>query len=323
MQAITVPKQGEAMVVEEKAEIPSINSKQLLVKVSYAGINYIDTYQRSGLYPLPVPHILGREGSGVVAEVGSDVSDWKVGDTVAFLAQGSYSEYVAIGASAGIRVPEGISLQDACAALLQGLTAHYLCTSTYNLKKGDTCLIHAGAGGTGRLMVQMAKELGVTVITTCSGGKIEVAKSAGADHVIDYTKEDFQKEVMRITGDAGVNVVYDGVGKTTWEQSLFSLKRRGLLVLFGNASGPVPPINPLMLSKNGSLFVTRPTLADYIKDPDEKKQRCEQLFGWIKDKKVNITVAATRPLAKASEAHELLTGRTVAGKILLSVNTSA
>lgn len=317
MQAITVPKQGEDMVVEAKADVPTINSNQILVKVSYAGINYIDTYQKSGLYPLPAPHILGREGSGVVQAIGKDVCDWKVGENVAFLAQGSYAQYVAINASAGIKVPDKVSLQDACASLLQGLTAHYLTTSTYPLKKGDVCLIHAGAGGTGRLMIQMAKILGATVITTCSSSKMDVAKSAGADYVIDYTKDDFQKEVKKITEGKGVHVVYDGVGKSTWEQSLFSLRRRGLLVLFGNASGPVPPLNPLLLSKNGSLFVTRPTLADHVADPAEKKQRCDELFGWIKDGKVKITVAKTLPLAEAAEAHKLLTGRTVAGKIVL------
>lgn len=305
------------MCVDEKQAIPTITTKQLLVKVSFAGVNYIDTYQRSGLYPLDSPFVLGREGSGVVAAVGSDLSDWKVGDVVGFLSQGSYAQYAAVDAAAAIKVPEGVSLQDACAALLQGLTAHYLCTSTYTLKKGSVCLIHAGAGGTGRLIIQMAKQLGATVITTCSTSKIDVATSAGADMVIDYTKCDFQKEVMQYTNNKGVDVVYDGVGKTTWEQSLHSLKKRGLLVLFGNASGPVPPINPLELSKFGSLFITRPTLFDYIADPEEKALRCSDLFTWIAEKKVVITVATILPLSKADEAHALLTGRTVAGKILL------
>lgn len=327
MKAITVPEKGGSMVYGDTA-VPACGAKQLLVKVAFAGINYIDTYQRSGLYPLPEPYILGREGSGVVTEVGSEVTDWKVGEQVGFLAQGAYAEQIAINAAAGIRVPEGVSQEDTCAALMQGLTAHYLTTSTHALKKGDVCLIHAGAGGTGRLMIQMAKILGATVITTCSGKKVEIAKSAGADHVIDYGKEDFQKRVMEITDGKGCHVVYDGVGADTWEKSLFSLRRRGLLVLFGNASGKVPPLDPLMLSKNGSLFVTRPTLADYVADPAEKKQRCTELFGWIKEGKVSITIAKKLPLSDAAAAHSLLTGkdidgkplaaRTLAGKILLS-----
>eukprot|EP00462_Mataza_sp_D1_P014846 CAMPEP_0175151596 /NCGR_PEP_ID=MMETSP0087-20121206/18608_1 /TAXON_ID=136419 /ORGANISM="Unknown Unknown, Strain D1" /LENGTH=325 /DNA_ID=CAMNT_0016437859 /DNA_START=66 /DNA_END=1043 /DNA_ORIENTATION=- len=317
---ITCPEPGgtDKMVVESKAPLPAIDSTQVLVKVAFAGINYIDTYQRSGLYPLPAPHILGREGSGVIEEVGSDVTEHKVGDKVVFLAQGAYSQYIALSAKAAVSLREGVSLSDGCAAMLQGLTAHYLTHSTYSLKAGDVCVIHAGAGGTGRLMIQMAKLRGATVIATCSGAKMDIARSAGADHVIDYTTQDFHAEVMKITDNQKVHVVYDGVGKSTWEKSLACLRRRGMLVLFGNASGPVPPLNPLLLSKNGSLFVTRPTLADYIADPVEKKQRCADLFGWIADKKLEICVASTLPLDKAAEAHDLLMGRTAAGKILLN-----
>lgn len=323
MCAITVPEQGDVdkMVWDEGVDVPTLGEGQVMVDVAVAGVNYIDTYQRSGLYPLPAPHILGREGSGVVSALGDGVSDLKVGDRVAFFFPGGYAAKVVVPALKVIKLADSVSMETAASAVLQGLTAHYLTHSTFPLKSGDTCLIHAGAGGTGALMIQMAKLRGARVLTTVSTAeKAAIAKQAGADEVINYVEQDFLEEVVRITDGKKVDVVYDGVGKTTWEKSMLSLRPRGMLVLFGNASGPVPPLNPLLLSKNGSLFVTRPTLKNYVADPAEFNQRCVELFGWLATGALKLRVAKTFPLREAGKAHTFLASRKAAGKILLAVN---
>lgn len=322
MQAIVCPTPGgpEALVLEEKVNVPIAKDTDLLVDMKCAGLNYIDTYIRSGLYPNPAPHIIGREGSGVVCQVGSSVSGWAVGDRVSFFSPGSYAEKAAVPAAKCIKLPNSISFEQGASMALQGLTAHYLTRSTYELKKGDTCLIHAGAGGTGGLMIQMAKIAGAVVITTVgSKAKELVAKGAGADHVINYSETNFQEEVMKYTSNKGVCVVYDGVGAATWEKSLKCLRPRGMLVLFGNASGKVPPIDPLMLAKNGSLFVTRPSLAHYIATPEEFNARAADLVTWLGSKQLTIRVDKVFPLHQAKEAHTYLESRAAMGKILLSV----
>jgi len=270
-----------------------------------------------------MPAIIGREGSGRVASVGKDVKEFKVGSPVAFcLVQGTYAEKTVVAADKAIPVPEGMSLADAAAAPLQGLTAHYLVTASYPIKKGDTVLVHAGAGGTGGLIIQMAKILGATVITTVSNAeKAAIAKEHGADFVINYATSDFLEEVKKITDGKGVHAVYDGVGKNTWEKSMNCLRRRGFLVLFGNASGPVPPIDPLLLSKHGSLSVTRPSLVDFISDQEEFKSRCKDLYGWISAGKLKVSIAKIFPMDKADESHRYLEGRKALGKILIAVNS--
>lgn len=315
---VSKTKGGPEVLTFEEVDAPVVKETHILVDVKVAGVNYIDTYIRSGLYPNPPPHILGREGAGIVRSVGSAVKGFAEGDRVAFFAPGSYAEQVAAPAAKCVKLPESMSFAQGAAVVLQGLTAHYLTRGTYPLKKGDVCLIHAGAGGTGGLMIQMAKLAGATVITTVgSPKKMEVAKAAGADIVINYSEDDFHEKVMAATDNKGVNVVYDGVGLSTWEKSLKCTKRRGLLVLFGNASGAVPPINPLMLSKNGSIFVTRPTLADYIATPEEFAERSSELMQWVANGDVRVRIDSTFPLSKARESHTYFESRQAMGKIVL------
>jgi len=245
------------------------------------------------------------------------------GDRVAFFDQGGYAEYVSVGEDKVVTVPEGLSLKDAAAVFLQGLTAHYLAVSTYPIKKGDVVLVHAGAGGTGALLIQVAKIRGATVITTVSTeDKAKVARAAGADHVIIYTKQDFHEEVMKITDKKGVHCVYDGVGKNTWEKSMKSLRPLGMLCLFGNSSGPVPPVDPLVLMRSGSLFMTRPTLANYIASYDQLTERTKELFDWIKTGKLQIRIAKEFDLSQPGEAHKYLESRAAEGKVLLIINSS-
>jgi len=289
------------------------------VEIHHAGINYIDTYHRTGLYPNALPLTLGREGAGRIVRVGREVSNVAVDDLVVFFAQGCYAEYVAVDAASVFKLPTGIDTRTAAAAYLQGLTAHYLTCSTYPIKKDDIVLIHAAAGGTGSLIVQMAKLKGGKVIGTVGNDKkAELAKEAGADHIINYSNQDFEKEVKRITADQGVNCVYDGVGLATYEKSLKCLRKRGYLVLFGNASGPVPPISPLELTKAGSVFLTRPTLNDYIAG-EALVTRSQELFNWLSKDQLHLTIAAEFPLSEAGKAHQLLEGRGIAGKILINV----
>lgn len=316
---------ADGLALSSNVAVPVCGPGQVLVDVRVAGLNYIDTYIRSGLYPNPAPHILGREASGVVREVSGegDTKGLKVGDRVAFLAAGSYAQQVCASAAKCVKLPDATSFEQGAAIPLQGMTAHYLVHSTFPLKEGHVCLIHAGAGGTGNLMIQMAKAAGATVITTVgSAAKEEIAKAAGADCVINYSEKDFHAEVMAFTKGAGVHVAYDGVGKATWEKSLECVRRRGMLVLFGNASGKVPPIDPLMLSKKGSLFVTRPTLADYTATYEEFSERISDLTNRVAMGTLKLRVDKVFPLEQAKDAHLYFESRKAMGKILLAVPTA-
>jgi len=298
---------------------PTPGPTEVVVDIVAAGVNFIDIYQRSGLYEMPLPFVPGIEGAGVVRAVGSDVSNAAVGDSVAWAsAPGSYAEQIGIDETAVVPVPTGVTLVTAAAAMLQGLTAHYLATSTYPLAAGDRCLIHAGAGGVGAILIQMAKLLGAEVFTTVgSAAKAEVARAAGADHVINYSDTDFAAEIESVAGPKCLDVVYDGVGKSVFLDGLGLLRPRGMMVTFGNASGPVEPVAPLLLSQMGSLFLTRPTLGSYIATRQELESRTEELFGWIASGAVVISVGLELTLAEAAEAHRRLGGRKTTGKVLL------
>ena len=300
--------------------VPEPGPGQALVRVAHAGVNYIDTYHRTGLYPLELPLVIGLEGAGTVEAVGPDVEGFGEGDKVAWSSiSGSYAEYLLAPAQLLVKVPEGVALRDAAAAMLQGMTAHYLCKSTYPLRAGQWCLIHAGAGGVGLLLTQMCKIIGAKVITTVSNAaKAELSRAAGADAVINYTEADFPTEVKQITDGAGVAVVYDGVGKSTAIGSLNSLQRRGMLALFGNASGAPEPIEPLLLNSLGSLYLTRPSLFDYIATRAELEQRSGEVFDWIAAGKLGLRIEFDYPLAEARTAHDMLEGRRTTGKVLLN-----
>jgi NADPH2:quinone reductase len=298
---------------------PVAGPGQIVVRVEAAGLNFIDVYQRTGLYPNPLPLVPGQEGGGVVTQVGPDVAAWREGDRVAWAGiLGSYAGRALLPADRAVAVPLGMSTDTAAAVMLQGLTAHYLCTSTYPLKKGDACLVHAAAGGVGLLLVQMAKQRGARVIGTVgTEAKAALARAAGADEVILYTREDFLEGVKRLTGGRGVDVVYDSVGKATAEKSLDCLVPRGLMVFFGNASGPVPPIDPLVLSRKGSLYLTRPNLVHYIADRASLEARAAAVLGDTAAGRLKVRIDRTYPLAEAAEAHRALEGRQTAGKVLL------
>ena len=288
-----------------------------LVKVAVSGVNFIDTYQRSGLYKLPLPAILGSEGAGTV-EAGTQ---FKKGDRVAWaMARGSYAEYALVPESYLVALPESVEFRDAAAAMLQGMTAHYLSHSTYPLKKGDTALIHAAAGGTGRLLVQMAKLLGARVIGTAgTEAKAQLAREAGADEMIVYSTQDFVAETKRLTDGRGVDVVYDSVGSTTLMKSLDCVRPRGMAVSFGQSSGAVPPFEPLLLGQKGSLFFTRPILSHYIADRNELNWRASDIFRWIAEKKLVLRVDREYQLADAAQAHRDLEGRHTSGKLILAI----
>lgn len=298
---------------------PSPRAGELLVDVAAAGVNYIDTYQRSGAYTKPLPFVLGLEGAGTVAAVGDGVTDFAPGDRVVWMSgQGSYAEQVAINADIAVRVPDGIDDETAAAALLQGVTAHYLVVSTYPVKPGDTVLIHAAAGGVGLLLVQLAKTKGARVIATVSTeDKEKLARAAGADEVIRYTEVDFAAETRRLTDDRGVQAVYDGVGRTTFDGSLASLAPRGILVLFGASSGPVPPVDPQRLNQAGSLYLTRPTTAHYTATPDELRWRAGEVFDAITSGTLSVRIGGRYPLPDAARAHDDLQARRTTGKLLL------
>lgn len=292
----------------------------VVVETGAAGLNYIDTYQRSGLYDVPLPYVLGLEGAGTVIEVGDGVEGIGVGDRVAWATSpGSYAERVAVPAAATMVVPEGTDWQVAAAIPLQGMTAHFLATDSYALGPGDRCLIHAGAGGVGLLLIQIAKLLGAEVFTTVgSPAKAELAVGAGADHTILYNDVAFVDAVREIAGEERpLDVVYDGVGKSVFHDSLGLIRPRGMMVTFGNASGPVEPISPLELSANGSLFLTRPTLFHHITNQAEIQARADDLYRWIGEGRVTVRVGATFALADAAEAHRALEGRRTTGKVLL------
>ena len=322
MRAIQISKTGGPEVLE-LVDLPKPEPKagEVLVKIEAAGVNFIDTYLREGRYPAPLPFIPGQEAAGVVAAVGDDVSGFAIGDRVAWQGiRGAYAEFCCVPASALLKVPEGISLDNAAAVMLQGLTAHYLAHDTYAIKAGDTVLIHAGAGGVGLLLTQMAKMLGARVITTVSTeAKAELSRGAGADHVILYTQQNFAEEVKRITDGDGLPVVYDSVGKTTFEDSLKCLRPRGLMVLFGASSGAVPPFDLIRLSTMGSLYVTRPTMKDYLRSREELERRAADVFGWIARGKLKVRIGHEYPLAEAAQAHRDLEARKTTGKVLLVV----
>lgn len=289
------------------------------VRVSAAGVNYIDTYHRTGLYPKDLPFTPGVEGAGVVDAVGPGVEHVEVGDRVAWaMGPGSYAEVAVVHAWRLIRVPEAVDLDIAAALLLQGMTAHYLAASTFPLESDDVALVHAAAGGVGLLLVQLAKLRGATVIGTCStADKAERARGAGADHVIRYTETDFRREVMDLTGGRGVGVVYDGVGQATFRDSLASLRPRGMLVLYGQASGPVAPLDPAELARGGSLFLTRPSLAEYTADREELEWRAGEVLGAVEAGELDVRIHEILPLAEAARAHRMLEGRETSGKLLL------
>jgi NADPH2:quinone reductase len=299
---------------------PSPGPGQVVVRVEAAGVNFVDVYHRTGLYPNPLPLVPGMEGAGVVEERGPGVATVREGDRVAWTGiLGSYAERVAIAADRAVLLPPGISNLTAAAVMLQGLTAHYLCTSTFPLHKQHVCLVHAAAGGVGLLLVQMAKKRGARVIGTAgTDDKAALARAAGADEVILYTREDFLEAVKRMTGDRGVDVVYDSVGKATAEKSLDCLVPRGMVVFFGNASGPVPPIDPLVLSRKGSLFLTRPNLVHYIADRASLESRASEVLGDVAAGRLSVRIDRTLPLRDAAEAHRALEGRVTAGKVLLA-----
>ncbi len=292
---------------------------EVLVAIEAIGINFIDVYFREGRYPAQLPFIPGQEAAGTVAALGDGVTEVAVGNRVAWCGvQGTYAEFAVAPAARLIRVPDHVTSQQAAAAMLQGMTAHYLCHSTYSIKPGDQILIQAGAGGTGLLLTQMAKKLGARVFTTVSTEeKAELSREAGADEVLIYTKVDFAAEVKRLTEGEGVAVVYDSVGKSTFEQSLTCLHRRGTLVLFGGSSGAVPPFDLIRLSTMGSLFVTRPTLKDYIVSRGELEQRANDVLNWISEGSLKLRVEHTYPLREADQAHRALESRMTTGKVLL------
>jgi NADPH2:quinone reductase len=320
MKAIQVKQVGgpEAMEVVELT-VPQPKANEALVKLAASGVNFIDVYYREGRYKAPLPLVPGQEGAGVVTAVGADVKSVKVGDRVAWSGQlGSYAEYEALPADRLVPVPQGVSDQQAAAAMLQGMTAHYLSHDTYPLKKGETALVHAGAGGVGLLLVQMAHNIGARVIATVSTEeKAKLARGAGAHDVILYTQDDFEVETKKLTGGKGVDVVYDSVGKTTFEKGLNILRPRGMMVLFGGSSGPVPPFDLIVLSQKGSLYVTRPSLVNYVATREELVARSSAVFGMIAAGKLKLRIEHTYPLAEAQQAHRDLEGRKTTGKLLL------
>ncbi len=310
---------GPEKIVTDEIPLPQPGAGDLRIRVEAVGVNFIDTYRRSGLYVVPLPHTLGQEACGVVTAVGSAVTDFRVGDRVASgTVKGSYATEALVSAAQAVRVPDGIAAQTAAAAMVQGLTAHYLACDTFPLKAGDTALVHAAAGGVGLLLVQIAKRCGARVVATVgTDDKAALARAAGADEVCVYTRDNFKDAARAFTGGRGVDVVYDGVGKATFEGSLDSLRPRGLLASFGNASGAVPPFSPLLLSQKGSLFLTRPTLAHHTLTPEELRSRAEDVFTWIAAGELKVRIGATFALTAAGDAHRALESRATTGKVLL------
>jgi NADPH2:quinone reductase len=321
MKRIILYQQGDPSVMRyEDAPIPTPAAGQARLRVEAIGVNYIDTYQRGGVYPVPLPFTPGQEAAGVIDALGEGVTDFRVGDRAAFGfgVPGAYADYVIAPAEKLIPVPENVEARLAAASLLQGMTAHYLTHDTFPLHVGQRALIHAAAGGTGQLVVQMARARGAFVIATVgSAAKAAIAHTLGADVVINYNEQDFAAEVRRITHGAGVDVVYDGVGAATFEGSLNSLARRGMMVLFGQASGAIPPFDPQILNAKGSLYLTRPSLAAYTATRDELLMRAAAVFDGIARGTLHIAIDRALPLADATEAHIALTSRSTAGKILL------
>lgn len=322
MKVIEIERVGGPEVLSfRELSTPEPSGDQVRVRVEAAGVNFIDTYQRSGRYPLPLPFIPGQEGAGVVEAVGPDVNrlDLAPGVRVGWaMAMGSYGTHALIPADRLVPLPEAVSTGQAAAALLQGMTVHALTESTFPLRAGHTVLIHAAAGGVGLLLTQRAHQLGARVLATVSTeAKAALAREAGADEVILYSKTDFAQEVARLTAGRGVNVVYDSVGKSTFDGSLSSLSPLGMLVLFGGASGPVPPFDPMLLNQKGSLFLTRPKLQDYIADRATYARRANDVLEWVQSGKVQLRIGHTYPLVEAAQAHRDLEARSTTGKLLL------
>lgn len=298
---------------------PRPGPADLLVQVQAAGVNFMDVYQRTGLYQRPTPFVPGAEGAGSVVEVGPDVEDFRPGDVVAWAEGGdSYAELAQVPAGRAVPVPERVPTEVAAAVLLQGLTAHFLTHDTFRLTAGSRCLVHAAAGGVGLLVVQMAKRLGAEVFATVgSAEKIEIARRAGADHVVDYREQEFGSAVETIAGEHALDVVYDGVGKATFDRGLDLLRPRGTMVTFGNASGPVDPVLPLTLMSKGSLYLTRPTIRHYVATTAELRARAADVLGWVADGSLDVRISERLPLGEAAEAHRRLEGRGTTGKLLL------
>ena len=309
---------GPEVLVTEDVDEPVAGPGEVVVEIAAAGLNFIDTYHRTGLYPVGLPFTPGIEAAGTVASVGSAVDDLSEGDRVAFFSTlGAYAERAAIPADQLVPVPEEVSLDIAAASMVQGLTALYLTTETYPLEDGSTCLIHAGAGGVGLILTQMAKQLGATVFTTVGNdAKAEISRAAGADHVIVYSREDFGDRIREIGGERPLDVIYDGVGKATVPTGFGLLRRFGMMVAFGNASGAVDPVDPLVLTVNGSLFFTRPTLFDHVAERDSLIGMSEQFFAWIAHG-LDVRIGDRYPLEEAAEAHRALEGRATTGKVLI------
>jgi len=320
MKAIQVKQVGGPEALEfVDLPVPQPKPDEVVVKVAAVGVNFIDVYFREGRYKAPLPFISGQEGAGTVSAVGADVKGRRIGDKVAWTGLlGSYAEYAAVPADRVVPVPAGLSDQHAAAAMLQGMTAHYLSHDTYPLKRGETALVHAAAGGVGLLLVQMAHQIGARVVATVSTEeKAALARNVGADDVILYTQTDFESETRRLTANNGVDVVYDSVGKTTFEKGLNVLRPRGMMVLYGGSSGAVPPFDLIQLTQKGSLYVTRPSLGNYIASRDELVARSSAVFGMITAGKLKLRLEHTYPLAEAQQAHRDLEGRKTTGKLLL------
>ena len=318
MRAIQVTSPGgpEALAAAD-LPVPEPGAGQVRIRIEAAGVNYIDIYQRTGLYPLELPFTPGMEGAGVVDAVGAGVTEVAAGARVAYaMSVGSYAEYAVVPAAVVVELPSAVSTKVGAAVFLQGLTAHYLATSTVPLQAGSTAVVHAAAGGAGRLLVQIAKRRGATVLATVStAAKAALVRALGADHVLDYA--DFAAAARRLTGGAGVDVVYDSVGQTTFDGSLAALRRRGCLVSYGQSSGPVTDFQPAKLSQGGSLYLTRPSLGDYIADRDELLRRCRDLFSWLAAGELDVLIHREYPLAEAGAAHQALASRATTGKLLL------
>lgn len=320
MKAVRVHQTGDPEVLKyEEVPQPSPGAGQALVRVSAVGVNFMEVYQRSGLYPLTLPFIPGSEAAGIVEQVAGDVTSVKVGQRVASVSfMGAYAEYALAPADRLVVLPDRVTDRIGAAVMLQGTTAHYLTHSTYALSSSDTCLVHAAAGGVGLLLCQMARRCGATVIGTVSTEqKATLARAAGADEIILYTRQDFVAETKRLMGGAGVQVIYDSVGKTTFLKGLDCLARRGMMVLYGQSSGPVDPFDPQILNRKGSLFLTRPSLVHYIETRAELLERANAVLGWVADGTLEVRIEREFPLADAAKAHRELESRGTTGKLLL------
>jgi NADPH2:quinone reductase len=320
MKAIQVQKHGGPEVLTlVDIRVPTPKPNEALVKIAASGVNFIDVYFREGRYAATLPFVDGQEAAGTVSEIGAEVKTVKPGDRVAYTnALGSYAEYAAVPADRLVRVPDAVKPEQAAAAMLQGMTAHYLVNTTYPLKKGETALIHAAAGGVGLLLVQMAKQTGARVIGTAgTADKIKLAREAGADEMINYREQDFEAETKRFTGGKGVDVVYDGVGQSTFDKGLNVLRPRGYMVLFGASSGPVAPVDPIKLLQKGSLFLTRPSLGHYIASREELERRASDVLGMVANGKLKLRIEHVYKLQDAQQAHRDLEGRKTSGKLLV------